>query len=64
MVSKILANIIITGNMHNVRSEEVAEYQEKASNLNKCHYLNAQMNINQNVHLKKIAKPNYTTPIK
>ena len=46
--------------MLNVGSEEVAEYQESASNLYRFHYLKAEKVVNQKVHLQKNRKTQIT----
>ena len=56
VVSKIFGTTIIAGNMLNIGSEEVAEYQENTLNLYRFHYLKAEMVVKKMVHLQKIAR--------
>ena len=56
VVPKIFGTILITGNMLNVGSEEVAKYQESASNLYRVHYLKAEKVVNQKLYLQKNRK--------
>ena len=56
VASKIFGTTLITGNILNRGSREVAEHQENTSNMYRFHYLKAEMIINKKVHFKKNRK--------
>ena len=60
MAATIFGTMLITGNMLNGGNEEVAEYQESASNLYRFHYLKAEKVVNQKVYLQKNRKTQIT----